>query len=105
MGKNLDKNIFSIDGWTTNPCGEVVLKEPEARQLTGKFPKKKGRPKMTETFFYDPHETSGDILVGIDTATTKIGDVVIAGAGRSGYITKLIGSNTVKINWQITYKE
>jgi hypothetical protein len=58
--------------------------------------KKRGRPKMEETFFYDPNETEKRFLMGIDTVYYK---------DRNGYVTNLIGNNTVEFNWQITYKE
>lgn len=105
MGKNLSKGVFSIDEWTINPCGEIALAEPEecGAVFHGRFQKKRGRPKMEEKFFYDPYEIGGDILVGIDTASVKIGDAVIVGVNRRGHVTKLIGSNTVKVNWKITY--
>lgn len=114
MGKNLKFGDSSIDipfsmfsgklfeTGKVNKNGDLI--DPAA-VFEGRFPKKRGRPKMEETFFYDPYETGEQFLVGMDTATTKVGDVVVFSTGRSGYVTKLIGSNTVKFNWQITYEK
>lgn len=106
MGKNLKDNTFNIDGWTTNPCGEIVLAEPEEWvEFTGKFPKKRGRPKMEETFFYDPYEGDKPVFfadvsgafMGVDVSS-----IIMSSFGKA-LVTEVIDNNTLKIKWEITY--
>ncbi len=102
MGKNLKDEPFSIDVWK-NPCGEIALTEPEPCQLTGNFSKKRGRPKMTETFFYDPYENDSvfanvsGIFMGID-----VGSVITSSFGKS-QVVEVMDNNTLKVKWEVTY--
>jgi hypothetical protein len=104
---NNSNEPFKVSGWSTNPCGEISISTPEPCQLNGIFKKKRGRPKMKEKFFYDPYETKGDIIVGIDPGGVQVGDIITVGItdSKSGYVTNIIDNNTVEINWNITYKE
>lgn len=104
MGKNLKDEPFSIDGWATQPNGEISI-QTNPIQFTGNLPKKRGRPKMTEQFWYDPDE-DGDLFIGIDVADIQRGDVVRIGSTDTiGYVTNIVNGNTIQINWKITYKE
>jgi len=86
--------------------GEITLSKHEKCNLPHPSFKKRGRPRMEEKFFYDPHEKEGDLFMGIDVADINRGDMVRVGStNMTGYVTKIVDNNTLQINWQITYKE
>ena len=107
MGKNLDDyklNAFTgklFDTGKVNINGDMISKEAV---LDGKFPKRRGRKKMHEKFFYNPKCEYGN-LIGVDVANgVVIGDVVVAtNSDITGYITKIRSATKVKIKWEITY--
>ena len=117
MGKNLkdykfgDSSIdspFSIFTGKLLDIDKVNLngdKISEDAVFHGKFSKKRGRPKMTEQFFYNPNKEECGIIVGIDTSGIGVGSVMVQDSEISGFVTKIINGNTLQINWQLTYKE
>jgi hypothetical protein len=81
--------------------------KPETEQdrseaMFGKFPKKRGRKKMTEKFFCDPYKK--ETLTGYSFSGFDVGDYVVnQSAGAIATITKVVNKNTVEIKWEITY--
>jgi hypothetical protein len=94
MGKNIKRHKIEFK---TNPCAEIPLEKPFKCNLVAK---PRGRKKMTEKFFYNPHKEESGLLIGMDVAA---GDLVYSVSSTIGHVTKIVNENTVEIKWEITY--
>lgn len=100
MGKNLKMEGKLFDVGIPNKNGDSIDPKTEF-SFTGKFPKKKGRPKMDEKFFYDPYEGDKSVFADVSGAFIGIdvGSVITSSFGK----VQAIDDNTLKIIWKIIY--
>ena len=78
---NANGNMYTLDGWTTNPCGEIKLNHP-VKCISFK---KRGRKKMEEEFFYNPNiiyltnkpPIDEDLIHNFDGVISKVDKVTI----------------------------